>query len=80
MVGEFESLDTDEGLKARIARHGFDRLIMLCDGVFAIAITLLALEIKPPSAWNGELVHLLQRSWRSLFGFGLSSSSSATSG
>ena len=72
MAGELESLQTAEDLKARIARHGFDRLIMLSDGVFAIAITLLALEIKPPSSWNGELWDLLQRSWRSLFGFGLS--------
>jgi uncharacterized membrane protein len=47
-MGEYEILDTDEPLPGRIARHAFDRLIMLSDGVFAIAITLLALEIRPP--------------------------------
>ena len=44
--------DTDEPLKRRIERHSFDRLIMLSDGVFAIAITLAALEIRPPDRWH----------------------------
>src|ERR1700730_1504586 len=44
---------------------GFDRLIMLCDGIFAIAMTLLVLDIKLPEgltsqtfgdAWNSLLV------------------------
>ena len=34
--------DTDEPLKRRIERHSFDRLIMLSDGVFAIAIGIAA--------------------------------------
>ena len=42
-MSEPESLDTDEPLQKRIERHWFDRLIMLSDGVFAIAMTLLAL-------------------------------------
>lgn len=54
-MGEFEILDTDEPLARRIARHAYDRLIMLSDGVFAIVITLAALELKPPTAWNGDL-------------------------
>lgn len=47
-MAEFESLATHEPLKAHIARHALDRLMMLCDGVFAIAITLAALEIHAP--------------------------------
>jgi uncharacterized membrane protein len=55
MTGEPESLETTEPLAARRARHDFDRLIMLSDGVFAIAITLLAFDIRPPDSWNGQL-------------------------
>ena len=40
MVGEPESLFSDEPLRVRVERHNFDRLLMLSDGVFAIAITL----------------------------------------
>jgi len=52
-MGEFEELDTVvEPLKRRLERHTFDRLIMLSDGVFAIAVTLAALEIRPPETWH----------------------------
>ena len=71
-MSEPESLDTDEPLARRIERHWFDRLIMLSDGVFAIAMTLLALEVRPPANWAGDLVGLVAQSWRSLFGYGLS--------
>ena len=51
MTGEPETLATTEPLAERRARHNFDRLIMLSDGVFAIAITLLALDVRvPPGA------------------------------
>ncbi|HEX4198986.1 MAG TPA: TMEM175 family protein [Caulobacteraceae bacterium] len=54
MTGEPESLDTAEPLAARLRRHDYDRLIMLSDGVFAIAITLLAFDIRPPAGWDGQ--------------------------
>jgi uncharacterized membrane protein len=59
MTGEPESLDTTEPLAARQARHDFDRLIMLSDGVFAIAITLLALDVRLPVGTEDRLPSLL---------------------
>jgi uncharacterized membrane protein len=52
MAGEPESLDTDEPLERRRRRHWFDRVIMLSDGVFAISMTLLALEMRGPTTWT----------------------------
>src|SRR5471030_2480208 len=54
MAGHLESLDADEGLERRRHRHWHDRLMMLCDGVFAIAITLPATEVRAPQAWSGD--------------------------
>lgn len=47
-MSELESLATEEGLDRHLRRHGLDRLLMLCDGVFAIAVTLAAVEIHIP--------------------------------
>jgi uncharacterized membrane protein len=58
MAGEPESLDTDESLERRRHRHWFDRLIMLSDGVFAIAMTLLALSIRWPENADARLADL----------------------
>ena len=43
-----------EGLRERRHRHWHDRLMMLCDGVFAIAITFLAAEVRAPDNWAGD--------------------------
>ncbi len=54
-MSEPESLSTEEGLETHIRRHSYDRLIMVSDGIFAIAITLAALEIKLPEELEGDL-------------------------
>jgi uncharacterized membrane protein len=69
VVAEIETLTVDEPLAQRIERHNFDRLLMLSDGVFAIAITLLALELRPPEHWQGGLGALVTAMWRPLFGY-----------
>lgn len=45
------------------------RLEAFSDGVFAIAITLLILEIKVPGSGSGELSAQLLRQWPSYFSF-----------
>ena len=59
MAEDLEALDADEGLEKRRHRHWFDRLMFLCDGVFAIAITFLAAELQAPATWAGD--------WRGLW-------------
>jgi uncharacterized membrane protein len=44
----------EEGLDAHQQKHWYDRLMLLCDGVFAIAITLLAIDIRAPAGWAGD--------------------------
>ena len=68
-MAEIETLTVDEPLAERIERHNFDRLLMLSDGVFAIAITLLALELRPPEHWQGGLDALATAMWRPLVGY-----------
>jgi uncharacterized membrane protein len=69
MAGEFETLSGDEPLARHIRRHAYDRMIMLSDAVFAIAMTLLALELKPPRQWNGGMRDLLSISGDSLVAY-----------
>ena len=69
MAGEIETLDTSEPLTRKVRRHNYDRLIMLSDGVFAIAITLLVLDVRPPRLWGGSLIDLVHIEWRALFGY-----------
>ncbi len=60
LAGELDTLDQDESLERRRRRHWFDRLMMLSDGVFAIAITFLAADLNAPPRWAGD--------WASLWG------------
>jgi uncharacterized membrane protein len=69
MAGEPESLHTKEPLKQRTIRHDYDRLLMLSDGVFAIAITLLALDLTLPVHWDGSLEGLASATGRPLIGY-----------
>jgi uncharacterized membrane protein len=48
------------------------RIEAFSDGVFAIAITLLILEIKIPNAGSGDLSRQLIRQWPSYFAFVIS--------
>src|SRR3954451_7447052 len=73
-MSEPESLATDEGLAEHVRRHSYDRLLMLSDGIFAIAITLAALEIQPPPehASVQQMVHAMARPIIAyLFSFGV---------
>jgi uncharacterized membrane protein len=55
-----ETLDQDEPLAKRMERHAYDRLIMLSDGVFAIAVTLLALELRPNGPVTGDAIQIVR--------------------
>jgi len=47
------------------------RLEALCDGVFAIVITLLVLEVHRPQAARGRLAEELVKAWPSYVAYGL---------
>lgn len=70
-MAEIESLATQEPLAKHLERHRTDRLIMLSDGVFAIATTLAALEIRLPEH-PPSLGVLLHESGQSLVAYALS--------
>ncbi|MGZ4659322.1 MAG: TMEM175 family protein [Blastococcus sp.] len=52
--------------------HSPGRLEAFGDGVFAIAITLLVLEIAVPAVSGGELLHALGRQWPAYLAYGMS--------
>jgi len=51
-------MDMLEGETA-VRDYALERLMMLSDGVFAIAMTLLALDLRVPDTWNHTLPDLL---------------------
>ena len=70
-MSEPESLATIEGLDEHIRRHSYDRLIMLSDGIFAIATTLAALDVKLPGH-AGSLLEAIVAGRRTLIAYLLS--------
>jgi len=70
-MAEIESLATEEPLAKHVQRHRTDRLIMLSDGIFAIATTLAALEIRLPEH-PASLDAMLAESGQSLVAYALS--------
>ncbi|MCW2717240.1 TMEM175 family protein [Pseudonocardia sp.] len=61
---------------AEVADNSLGRLLALCDGVFAIAMTLLALDLRVPelpgTVTNGALLHALGEELPSIYTFLLS--------
>lgn len=70
-MSELESLATEEGLDRHLRRHALDRLLMLCDGVFAIAVTLAAVEIRVPQH-IASLAEVFDAIGFQLFAYGMS--------
>lgn len=66
------SMDMLEEGEKGLKDYGLERLIMLSDGVFAIAMTLLALEIRIPEHWDRTFVGLINGMWRELFAYVIS--------
>ena len=70
-MSEPESLAEIEPLDEHLRRHSYDRLLMLSDGIFAIATTLAALNVRIP-AHSPSFGALLAGSARSLVAYALS--------
>lgn len=81
MAQQLDSRDAPEPARRRppgrhpLARSGFidyDRIIFFSDAVFAIAITLLAVNLRVPSTGNIGSGHELSKAIPGIFGFAIS--------
>jgi uncharacterized membrane protein len=60
------------GVRRRRTRYGKTRLEAFSDGVFAIAITLLVLEISVPAGSDSDLLNAVIAQWPSYLAFAVS--------
>lgn len=81
MAQQLDSREAPEPARRRpparhpLARSGFidyDRIIFFSDAVFAIAITLLAVNLRVPSTGNIGSAHELSKAIPGIFGFAIS--------
>lgn len=61
-------MDMLEG-ESTVRDYALERQMMLSDGVFAIAMTLLALDLRVPQGWDGTVVGLIVGAYAQFFGY-----------